>query len=70
MFSNDSPIGMFLDRLGNDVIRYVAAGIIRVIKEITIFLNATDASYSRFGNSTAPDKAIPVRDNSNNKIGT
>ncbi len=45
-----------VDRLGNDVIRYVAAGIIRVIKEITIFLNATDASYSRFGNSTAPDK--------------
>ena len=45
-----------VDRMGNDVIRYVAAGIIRVIKEITIFLNATDASYSRFGNSTAPDK--------------
>ncbi len=45
-----------VDRMGNDVIRYVAAGIIRVIKEITIFLNATDESYSRFGNSTAPDK--------------
>ena len=45
-----------VDKMGNDVIRYVAAGIIRVIKEITIFLNATDASYSRFGNSTAPDK--------------
>ena len=45
-----------VDRMGNDVIRYAAAGIIRVIKEITIFLNATDESYSRFGNSTAPDK--------------
>ena len=26
------------------------------IKDITIFLNPTDASYNRFGNGTAPTK--------------
>ncbi len=45
-----------VDRQGNDVIKYVAAGIIHVIRDITIFLNATDESYARLGNSTAPDK--------------
>ena len=45
-----------VDRQGNDVVKYVAAGIIHVIRDITIFLNATDESYSRLGNSTAPDK--------------
>ena len=45
-----------VDRQGNDVIKYVAAGIIHVIRDITIFLNATDESYARLGNSSAPDK--------------
>ena len=44
------------DKDGNDVAKYVAAGILSKIKDITIFLNPTDASYNRFGNGTAPDK--------------
>ncbi len=44
------------DREGNDVVQYAAAGIFRRIKEMTIFLNPTDASYSRFGRNTAPDR--------------
>ena len=44
------------DKDGNDVVKYAAAGILSKIKDITIFLNPTDASYNRFGNSTAPDK--------------
>lgn len=40
----------------NDVAEYVAAGIMDKIREMTVFLNPTDASYSRFGNNTAPDK--------------
>ncbi len=42
---------------GEDVVKYAAAGIIEKIREITLFLNPTDASYSRLGNSTAPDRA-------------
>ena len=45
-----------VDGQGNDVISYAAAGIIDIIRDITIFLNATDASYSRLGSSTAPDR--------------
>ncbi len=45
-----------VDKDGNDVVRYAAAGIIEKIRDITIFLNPRDASYSRFGNSTAPDR--------------
>ncbi len=41
---------------GEDVVRYAAAGILEKIRDITIFLNPTDASYARLGNSTAPDK--------------
>jgi glutamine synthetase len=41
---------------GDDVVRYAAAGILEKIRDITIFLNPTDASYARLGNSTAPDK--------------
>ena len=45
-----------VDKDGNDVVTYVAAGIIDKIREITIFLNPSEDSYSRFGNNTAPDK--------------
>ena len=44
------------DAEGNDVVKYAAAGIIEKIKEITLFLNPTESSYTRFGNSTAPNK--------------
>ena len=44
-----------VDRDGNDVVKYAAAGIIEKIRDITIFLNPTEDSYTRFGNSTAPD---------------
>jgi len=44
------------DADGNDVVEYAAAGIMDKIRDITIFLNPTDASYTRFGNSTAPDR--------------
>ena len=45
-----------VDEEGNDVVRYAAAGILNRIRDMTIFLNPTDDSYSRLGNSTAPDK--------------
>ena len=45
-----------VDKDGNDVVRYAAAGIIDKIRDITIFLNPTDASYARLGNNSAPDK--------------
>ena len=41
---------------GEDVVKYVAAGILDKIRDITIFLNPTDSSYNRFGNGTAPTK--------------
>ncbi len=44
------------DEQENDVVKYAAAGIIEKIKDITLFLNPTDASYSRLGTNTAPDK--------------
>ncbi len=44
------------DKDGNDVVKYAAAGIIEKIRDITLFLNPSDISYSRFGNSTAPDR--------------
>lgn len=44
------------DSEGRDVAEHAAAGIMEKIKEITIFLNPTDASYSRLGNSSAPDR--------------
>ena len=44
------------DEAGNDVARAAAAGIIEKIRDITVFLNPTDASYARFGNSNAPDR--------------
>ena len=45
------------DRDGNDVAKYAAAGILEKIREMTIFLNPKEASYSRLGNSNAPDRA-------------
>ena len=45
-----------VDSEGNDVVKYAAAGIMDKIRDITIFLNPTDASYARLGNNTAPDK--------------
>ena len=44
------------DAEGNDVAKYAAAGILNRIREITLFLNPTDASYARFGISSAPDR--------------
>ena len=44
------------DREGNDVARLAAAGIMSKIRDITLFLNPTDASYARLGNSAAPDR--------------
>lgn len=44
------------DRNGTDVCRYAAAGIINRIRDITLFLNPSDDSYSRFGTSTAPNR--------------
>ncbi|MBQ9885536.1 MAG: glutamine synthetase [Lachnospiraceae bacterium] len=45
-----------VDNEGNDVVKYAAAGIINRIRDITLFLNPTDASYSRLGSNTAPDR--------------
>lgn len=44
------------DRGGGDVCRYVAAGILDKIREITLFLNPSEGSYRRFGTGTAPDR--------------
>jgi len=44
------------DENGDDVVRYAAAGILEKIRDITIFLNPTDASYSRLGNNVVSDR--------------
>ena len=44
------------DADGNDAARMAAAGILEKIRDITIFLNPTDASYARLGSSSAPDR--------------
>ena len=41
---------------GEDVVTCAAAGILEKIRDITIFLNPTDASYARLGRSSAPDR--------------
>ena len=54
---NGYHINIFVEgKEGEDVIKQAAAGILSKIKDITIFLNPTDASYTRLGNCTAPDK--------------
>ena len=54
---NGYHINMYAtDREGNDKVRAAAAGILEKIRDITLFLNPTDASYARFGNSSAPDR--------------
>ena len=45
-----------MDRNGEDVAQYAAAGIIDKIRDITLFLNPSEASYSRFGSNMAPDR--------------
>lgn len=45
-----------VDRDGRDVAAQAAAGILEKIRDITIFLNPTEASYTRFGNHLAPDR--------------
>lgn len=45
-----------VDRDGNDVAAYAAAGILEKIRDITLFLNPTDDSYARLGKNSAPDK--------------
>ncbi|WP_026508507.1 glutamine synthetase family protein [Butyrivibrio sp. MC2013] len=45
-----------VDENGEDVVKYAAAGIIGRIRDMTIFLNPTDDSYSRLGNNSAPDR--------------
>ena len=44
------------DKDGNDVVKYAAAGIIEKIRDITLFLNPYDISYSRLGYNSAPDR--------------
>ena len=41
---------------GEDVAACAAAGILEHIRDMTVFLNPTDASYSRLGKDTAPDR--------------
>ncbi len=45
------------DKDGNDVAKYVAAGIMKKIRDITLFLNPTEGSYARLGNDLAPSSA-------------
>ncbi len=45
-----------VDKDGNDVVKYAAAGIMEKSREITLFLNPTEASYNRLGSNSAPDK--------------
>lgn len=45
-----------VDKEGNDVAKYAAAGILEKIQDITLFLNPTDDSYARLGKNSAPDK--------------
>lgn len=44
------------DQNGNDVVRYAAAGILDKIRDMTLFLNPSESSYTRFGIGKAPDR--------------
>ncbi|MBR1873558.1 MAG: glutamine synthetase [Eubacterium sp.] len=48
---------------GEDVGRYVAAGILDKIRDITLFLNPAETSYRRFGTNSAPDSVDWSEDN-------
>ena len=55
---NGYHINMYASRSdGQDVVLHAAAGILEVIRDITVFLNPTEDSYIRLGKSNAPDKA-------------
>jgi glutamine synthetase len=54
---NGYHINLYAERKdGEDVAFMAAAGILEVIRDITVFLNPTDDSYSRLGSNTAPDR--------------
>ena len=53
---------------GEDLGRYVAAGIIDKIRDLTLFLNPSEDSYSRFGIYTAPDKVNWSTEGSNELV--
>ena len=54
---NGYHINLYAERKdGEDVALMAAAGILEVIRDITVFLNPTDDSYSRLGSNTAPDR--------------
>lgn len=53
---NGYHINIYATKDGEDVVKYAAAGIMDKIRDITLFLNPTEDSYSRLGNSSAPDK--------------
>ncbi len=54
---NGYHINIFAERNdGEDVCKLAAAGIIDKISDMTLFLNPSDSSYTRFGNATAPDR--------------
>lgn len=44
------------DGEGKDVVKYAAAGIMEKIRDMTIFLNPTDASYARLGSNASQVK--------------
>ena len=55
---NGYHINMYASRNdGQDVVLHAAAGILEVIRDITVFLNPTEDSYIRLGKSNAPDRA-------------
>lgn len=53
---------------GEDMGKYVAAGIIDKIRDITLFLNPSEDSYARFGTHTAPDRVNWSSDGNNELI--
>ena len=55
---NGYHINMYASRSdGQDVVLHAAAGILEVIRDITVFLNPTEDSYIRLGKNNAPDRA-------------
>ncbi len=54
---NGYHINMYASRSGQDVVLHAAAGILKVIRDITVFLNPTEDSYIRLGKNNVPDRA-------------